>query len=264
MKVTHDFHIHTNLSLCAEKNATVEYYVRKAEEIGLTKIGFSNHFWDSAIEGANGFYRPQNWEHVKQLRVELEQVKSKTVRIYFGCEAEYDPVHHGVAMSEETAEKFDYILVPNSHTHMMMPKECYKPYQKHADFMVQAYADILNSSVSRYITAMAHPFEAVCCPYDYSILIDIISDDTFKRLFDQTAKKEIAVEINIGKFRDSKAEDIEACSQIRMFRIAKECGCKFIFGSDAHNRKRHDLYGYTDVFADILELKEHDIADIAR
>ena len=53
MKVTHDFHIHTNLSLCAEQDTTVEYYVRRAEEIGLTKIGFANHFWDEKVEGAN-------------------------------------------------------------------------------------------------------------------------------------------------------------------------------------------------------------------
>lgn len=264
MKITHDFHIHTNLSLCAEKDATVEYYVQRAEEIGLTKLGFSNHFWDSAVEGANGFYVPQNWEHVERLRAELEQVKSETVRTYFGCEAEYDPVHRGVAMTEETAERFDYIVVPNSHTHMTMPKECYEPYRKHADFMVQAYEDILNSSVSRYITAMAHPFEAVCCPYDYSILIDIIPDDRFKRLFDRTAGKGIAVEINIGNYHELEDQDIEKCAQIRMFRIAKECGCKFLFGSDAHNRRRHDSYGHADVLADLLELREEDIADIAR
>lgn len=267
MRVVHDFHIHTNLSLCAEKDTTVEYYVHKAEEIGLKKIGFANHLWDGNIEcaitGIGDFYTKQNPEYVEQLREELATVKSDTVKTYFGCEVEYDLAHRGPSITEEVAERFDYILVPNSHTHMVMPKECFEPWQKHADFMVQAYEDIINSNVSRYITAMAHPFEAVNCPH-YSALIDLISDDRFKYLFHATAKKNIAVEINIGNYHEMADEDIVNCSQIRMFRLAKECGCKFIFGSDSHNRRRHSSYGHADVLADILELKENDIIDIAR
>lgn len=263
MKIKHDFHIHTNLSLCAEQDTTVAYYVRRAEEIGLTKIGFANHFWDEKIEGANGFYEPQNLAHVEQLKQELAKVTSEKVQTYFGCEVEYDTVHQAPSITEEVAERFDYVIVPNSHTHMIMPKECFEPWQKHADFMVEAYENIINSNVSRYITAMAHPFEAVNCPH-YSALIDLISDDRFKYLFDATAKKDIAVEINIGNYHEMADEDIINCSQIRMFRIAKECGCKFIFGSDAHNRRRHDSFAHTDVLADILGLKEQDIAEIAR
>ena len=263
MKVTHDFHIHTNLSLCAEQDTTVEYYVRRAEEIGLTKIGFANHFWDEKVEGANGFYEPQNLAHVERLKEELATVKSNIVKTYFGCEVEYDVVGKRPSITEEVAERFDYILVPNSHTHMVMPKDCFEPWQKHADFMVEAYENMINSSVSRYITAVAHPFEAVNCPH-YSVLIDLISDDRFKYLFDATAQKGIAVEINIGNYHEMEDADIERCSQIRMFHLAKECGCKFIFGSDSHNRRRHDSYRHTNVLADILGLKEDDIIEIAR
>ena len=96
MRIEHDFHIHTNLSRCAKAGATVEYYLETARQLGLKKIGFSDHFWDDAIEGANGFYRPQNYEHVVQLKQELERAAAEDVKIYFGCEAEYDPVHHGL------------------------------------------------------------------------------------------------------------------------------------------------------------------------
>ena len=264
MRIEHDFHIHTNLSRCAKEGATVEYYIALAKELGLKKIGFSDHFWDDAIEGANGFYRPQNYEHVVQLKEKLASVAEKDVKIYFGCEAEYDPVHHGVAVTEETAEKFDFILVPNSHTHMTMPKDCYEPYQKHVDFMVQAYEEILDCNVSRYITAMAHPFEAVCCPYNKYVLIDMISDDCFKRLFDKTAKKDIAFEINVGTMRKLTDEEIERSSQMRMFKLAAECGCKFIFGSDSHDVGVHQPYMHqVNLIADMLGLKEKDIVELA-
>ena len=264
MKIKHDFHIHTTLSLCAKKGATVEYYIGKAEELGITKLGFSDHFWDSAIEGANSFYQPQNWEHVKQLKEELSKNRSQKIKTYFGCEVEYDSHTRDIAMTEAVAEKFDYVIVPNSHTHMIMPKEYYHPYQKHVEYMIQVYENILHSKLSGYITAMAHPFEAVCCPYNYGILIDMIPDEVFQRLFEETAEKGIAVEINLGKYRKLSGEEIVKCPQIRMFKIAKACGCKFLFGTDSHDCGHHDSFGNADLLADILQLSERDIAEIAR
>lgn len=264
MKIEHDFHIHTTLSLCANETATVENYLATAKKLGLKKLGFSNHFWDSAIGGAIEWYQQQDYEHVARLKLELDRVTAEDVKIYFGCETEYDPVHHGVALTEETAEKFDFILVPNSHTHMMMPKDFYQPYQKHVDFMVQAYNEILDSKVSRYITAVAHPFEAVNCPYDKTILIDMISDDCFKRMFDKSARKDIAFEINVASMKKMTDAQIAESFQMRMFRLAKECGCKFIFGSDAHNAEAHRLYEHhVNLVADMLQLCENDIVKIA-
>ena len=274
MKVTHDFHIHTNLSRCAMKYPSdFEGYMKKAAEIGLTKVGISNHFWDAPIEKDYSAYKPQhdysrfytiqNYEHVSKILPEIQAYQGD-IKVYYGCETEYDPFHHGVAITEETAEKFDYVLVPNSHTHMMMPIECYEPYEKHAEYMINAYLDIIRSNVSRYITAMAHPFQAVCCPYDYNILVDMISDDTYRRLFDETAEKGIAFEINVSSMKNKTHEEIEASSQLRVFRLAKECGCKFLFGSDAHDHASLDQYSNADFVAELLELTEDDIADIAK
>ena len=265
MKITHDFHIHTNLSLCAVETATVANYIERSRKMGLTKLGFADHFWDETVGYClNDFYKPQNWEHVQVLRAELEALKPDDLQFYFGCEAEYDPVNRGVGITEETAEKFDFMIVPNSHTHMVMPRELYQPYEKHIDFMIQAYKDIIESPVSKYITAMAHPFEAVCCPYDNQILINMISDDCFKRLFDRTAEKGIAVEINVAGMQRMSQEQVAECAQMRMFRLAKECGCKMIFGSDDHAAVQPDVYKHTDFVANLLGLKEENMAEITR
>ncbi len=263
MKIRHDFHIHTSLSLCADESATVENYLKNARDLGLTHLGFSNHFWDEKIKGATPFYVPQNFSHLLRLKPELAGCADPQIKLYFGCETEYDPNRHDVTITEETAQQFDYILVPNSHTHLVMPTSCYQPYQQHVDFMIRAYEDILNSSVSRYITAIAHPFEAVGCPYDYTILIDMIPDDCFKRLFSQTAEKGIAFEINVDCMHDKTDAQIVSCSQMRMFQIAKECGCRFLFGSDAHNNKAHRSYAHADLIADLLELDKCHISKIA-
>lgn len=267
MQVKHDFHIHTGLSLCAERTVTLADYIEQAKKQGLNKIGISNHFWDKAIPGANEFYVPQDYDHVASLRPEIEAADVPGLRVYFGCECEYDPWRHGVACTEEVAEKFEYMLVPNSHTHMMMPKEYYHPYEKHAEFMLQAYEDILDCPVSRYVTAMAHPFEAVACPYDRWILTDLIPDDKYRRLFAKTAEKGIAVEINGSCFIEhakTGLEEIRNAPSMRIFRLAKEEGCKFLFGSDAHSVTHYGYYGAMTVIAEILGLTEDDLAPIAR
>ena len=264
MKITHDFHLHTNLSVCAKREVTAADYVANARRLGLTKLGFSDHFWDASIEGANKFYQPQDYEHITQLKPELEKLRCDEIRFFFGCETEYDPYHHGVAITEETAEKLDFLLVPNSHTHMMMPKDFYEPHRKHADFMLQAAYEILNSPVSRYITAIAHPFEAVACPYPNGLLIDLITDDEFKRVLELMAEKQIAFEINVASMQRRTQDEIEKMSQVRLFRLAKEQGCKFIFGSDSHSAASHDAYGNAEYVAKLLDLKEEDIAPIAR
>ena len=264
MKIEHDFHIHTTLSLCARPTATLENYLQTAEKLGLKKLGFSDHFWDSCFAAPNEFYEKQDMDHVSLLKEKLMQTKAAGIEMFWGCEAEYDPVRRDVGIARETAEQFDFLIVPNSHTHMMMPKAFYHPYQKHAEFMVQAYEDIINSPVSRDITAIAHPFDAVCCPYDRGILYDMISDDCFKRLFEQTAEKEIAVEINLACVHGRTKEQIEKWEAIRMFRLAKECGCRFIFGSDAHCDQDHSSFANGGLIADMLSLKESDIAPIAR
>lgn len=264
MHIEHDFHLHTNLSVCASREVTAADYVANARRLGLKKLGFSDHFWDAAIEGANEFYQPQHYEHILQLKPELEQLRCDDIQFSFGCETEYDPFHHGVAITEAVAEQLDFLLVPNSHTHMMMPKALYEPYQKHADFMMQALEDILDSPVSRYVTAIAHPFEAVACPYPNQLLIDLIPDDAFKRVFEKMANKGIAFEINVASMRRKTPAEIEQMSQIRMFRLAKAQGCRFLFGSDSHNASSHDSYGNADLVAGLLELTGEDIAPIAR
>ena len=59
-------------------------------------------------------------------------------------------------------------------------------------------------------------------------------------------------------------EELETDPHLHMFRLAKECGCKFIFGSDSHDNQEHDYYGNADIIANMLELTENDLAEICR
>lgn len=270
MHITHDLHIHTALSFCGKDEALVENYVAQASALGLKKLGFTDHMWDSAVPGMPWWYRQtdiQNVEHVLQLQSVLEQYRGRGAELLMGCEAEYDYPGRGVALTEAAAEQFDFIIASSSHTHNVMPKAFYDPPRRHAEFMLQAYEDMLRSPVSRYFTAMAHPFHAVCCPYGYAPAMDAISDDEYRRVFDLTAQKGIAVEINLKCVLGLHAEHLPCLEQqphLRMFRIAKECGCRFTFGTDCHWPGAQQLISHASVVADALGLSEQDIHPLAR
>ena len=276
MKVNHDFHIHTYLSLCApDKTGTVENYLESAKKHRLNKLGFANHFWGSepgdpeyynnVKMNPNNYYLTQNYDYISQIKPDLEKYKNDEVKLYFGAECEYDPFKKSIAVSKDHVESFDFLIVPNSHTHMMMPKSCYEPYEKHIDFMFDAFYDIINCEFSKYVTAIAHPFWAVAAPYDRKILNRMISDDRYKKAFDAAANKNIAMEINVFELSKENPEDVSSMAEeIRLFRLAKECGCKFTFGSDAHIISEHTNYSNCDKIAEILELTENDIAEIAK
>ena len=267
MNITSDLHVHTALSSCAKPEATVDYYMDKAREIGLKTLGFTDHLWDSAIPNANGFYRPQNFEHILKIKEDLRKADTTGIdRILFGAEGEYDPYRHGVALTPGVAEQLEVLLIPNSHTHMMMPKDYYDPPRRHAEFMMEAFYDIVNSEIAPYITAIPHPFAAVACSKYYSsrVPVSTITDDEFKACFSLAAEKGIALEINPCFFYKATKESIDADPLTRMFRIARDEGCLFTVGLDSHSVSGHIAFDAIYPVIEVLELEEKHLHPLAR
>ena len=116
MKVTSDLHVHTNLSLCGDPDATVEGYLSACREAGITTIGFSNHCWvgDMPLNCyIADWYRVQTLDRALSLRNQIPD-DTKGIKVLVGCETEY--IGNGIiGMDKDAAELFDYVLVPMSH-----------------------------------------------------------------------------------------------------------------------------------------------------
>ena len=278
MKITHDFHIHTRLSICAGPNGgTLQGYLKTAKENGLTTLGFADHFWDAGVgfdslyinsknvADVPNYYKTQNFEHISALKREIDETDTGDIRVLFGAEGEYDPVNHGVGVTEEVAEQLDFLIVPNSHTHMMMDVKYYATPELHRDYMVKALEEIVTCKVSKYVKSIAHPFSPVQTSLEDTIkVLACTSDDTFKHLFTLCAEKGIALEFN-SSLRNFFSNTSNAGEYIRMFTIAKDCGCRFSFGSDAHSEGGHSKYVETcQLFVDTFGLKDSDIADFVK
>ena len=87
-------------------------------------------------------------------------------------------------------------------------------------------------------------------------MLSKIPSEEMERLFSIAAQKGCGIELNQDDMSYSAAE---ADTVLRMFRIAKACGCKFYLGSDAHIAS--EFLHAPEIFAravDDLQLQESD------
>ena len=260
--IDHDLHIHSQLSLCSSDPAqTTGRILKYAEENGLTTICLTDHFWDPAVPGASEWYAIQNLEHIKEA---LPLPQSDGVRFLFGCETEMDK-YFTIGVSDKLLEQLDFIIVPTTHLHMEgFTLDADIGYdedgiKRRRELYVERFARLLEADLPFRKTGIAHLTCTLACrkPEDGMIrLLNGISDETFRELFSSAAAKGLGIELNFDAFAHTGA-DKEA--EYRPYRIAKECGCRFYFGSDAHHPAELDgaVRNFKEI-AETLKLNESD------
>jgi len=262
MKFTQDIHVHTSLSACGKPEGIGADYLRQAKELGFETVGFADHMWDKAVGFFGGFYQYQDVPHVLKLHEQKEALEAEDLRYLVGCECEYDYEHRDIALSAEGAEQFTHILVPISHTHIVCPRDIRDDVKKHADFMFRAFMDVVESKNAKYVTAMAHPFAAVGCPYPKEDVMAQYTEAQFRECFTAAKQAGIAIELNPFMFSAAKSDEeadlLDNCF-VQMLAVAKSCGCRFTFGSDVHSAVGYHRHARTEKVADVLGLTEGDI-----
>ena len=258
-KVDHDLHIHSQLSRCSRHpEQTPENILKYAKDNNLSCIVITDHYWDSAVDGASPWYQTQNFEHISKSKP-LPQCEG--VKFLFGCETEMDK-YGRLGLPIERFDDFDFVIIPTTHLHMtnFTIDEADKiEHQSIADAWVKRLDTLLNMELPFHKIGIAH----LACELmdkrsreDYLKLLNCIPTDEMIRLFTKAAKLGVGIEINQG---DMMFKEHESDTMLRMFRIAKECGCKFYLGSDAHSPE-----GFLKTIAvfehavDMLDLKESD------
>lgn len=253
-----DLHIHSRLSACSNDPAqTPERILEYARTNGLKTICLTDHFWDSAVEGASEWYRPQDFAHISVSRP-LPQAKG--IRFLFGCETEMDK-YMNLGISRERFDEFDFVLIPTTHFHMVgftIAEEDNTPERK-AKLWIEKLDALFDKDLPFRKIGIAH---LACCLIESTSraanarVLDLIDEQEMERVFRRAAALGCGIEINAD---DMIFEDGERESVLRIFRTAKRCGCKFYLGSDAHHPvwldQAKDLF---ENAIDLLELTEDD------
>ncbi len=257
-KIDHDYHIHSQLSLCSkDPEQTAENILKYAERNHFTEIVVTDHFWDSAAGAAKFPYDIQNYAHISSI---LELPQSNQVKFRFGCETELDKDFR-LGITEATMDRFDFIVIPTTHMHMpgLTISEDDLAVERKAYLYIKRLNHVMSLDLPFYKIGIAH----LTCQHiginnweEHLAVLDLIPDQEFEEAFAEIARKGAGFELNFtpGKY---KGKDLERV--LRPYRIAKAVGCKFYLGSDSHHPDA--LMGARNRFetiAKLLELKETD------
>ena len=237
--IDNDLHIHTCLSICSkDEGQTPDALLEYAATNGLKNICVTDHYWDSAVPcntAVNWWYEKQNFDHISK---NLPLPKHDGVRFLFGCEADMDS-DDVIGLPKERYDDFDFIVVATTHFHHMAGDSWSDTSNEAiAGRWVRRMRALLDSGLPYHKVGIAHPV----CPLmnkksreDYLETLSLIGDDDLHEIFARASSLGVGIEINSD---DMRFEDNEADTVLRVFRVAKEHGCKFYLGSDAHYRSQ--------------------------
>ena len=238
--IDHDYHLHSNLSPCAnDPLQTPENILRHAEDNGLKQICLTDHFWDEAIAPLNGYlsgtYRNNGYARNSQV---LPLPQSEKTEFRFGCECEMDFAFR-VGITPQRMKDMAFVILPTTHMHMrrMTVPEGITLEQRAVLFTHRLNALLDHPDLPEGKTGIAHLVCSLIAPEhweDHLRVMEMIPDSVLYDQFRRAKKRDFGVELNI-EMKKYTAEGLQTV--LRPFFIAKECGCKFYLGSDAHTQK---------------------------
>jgi histidinol phosphatase-like PHP family hydrolase len=269
MRIDHDLHVHTYLSVCCrDRERQVPANILPiAERMGLKTVGFSDHAWTNPKEEPNGFYRSQGADQMSKLRAELQGLDTP-LRVLVGCEA--DTMSPGrFSITPDFAESLDYVNLACSHFHITgvvepPPDDRPQSIGQHALRMFKAGVQ------SGWASTIVHPLLTLGYRAQFEAAMESLSDSQISDAMGRAAEANVAIEITtsfLKRYSDEGGVPTELWSletPLRLLSLAKDAGCVFVFGSDAHAPERFDLLPELSYFVENLHLTEEDIAPFAR
>ena len=229
-QIDHDLHIHSQLSACSKHpEQTPEYILNYAKSNGLKHICLTDHFWDEDVPGASDWCRQHNFAHISKA---LPLPKADGIRFDFGCECDFDK-NLNLTATRKNIDKLDFIIVATSHLHMAgyTIDADVKHVADRAKVYMQHNHALLDMDLPFHKMGLAH-FTSILLSWDgigtNDELLNSITDSEYAELFERIAASGMGVELNMS------VDEAHNEANLRIYRIARDRGCKFYLGSDAH------------------------------
>lgn len=264
--IDHDLHIHSFGSMCSQApEQTPQRILQYAIDEGYAAVALTDHFWDETVPMLRGgwgpdFYLSQNWPHISKNRP-LPQKEG--IRYLFGAEADMT-LDGVVGLSRQRCEELDFALISISHFHMtdftISAADSATP-EGRARVLLDKWETVLEQNLPWHKIALAHltgPKLGGGDPDFHCAVLALAKGERLTALFKKAAALGVGIELNTATFRFGSEAEEQAV--VDFYTHAKECGCKFCFGSDAHcpdHFLHHRERGQR--MADALGLEEKDI-----
>ena len=270
LKYCNDLHVHTNLSVCAPRDSYASNYIPYCKEENVKVLGFVNHVYNrKRMAEEHPEFKGTPGEYPLLIRDEVEglKAKNKDIKILLGCEAE--TVYNGeFLVSHEESKLYDYVFLAPSHICNMLGEYDYLNLDtpdKLRDFMLMRFKDACKIQLA-VPTAICHPLYPIGSPFEQEV-VDGITELELEECFKLAKENNKAIEVHACLFRKGTKHDDDGISPsyLRMLSVAKECGCKFFLGTDAHS-----VDGFLGTHAkllkacDYLGIGEDDLWEVGR
>ena len=257
-KYDHDLHIHSHISACSkDAEQTKERILQYAKENGLHTVCLTDHFWDENVLCASSWYNANHkFEQITKAKP-LPEVDG--IKFLFGCETELDK-HCTLGISPKRFDDFDVILIPTTHMHMnnfTVESSDYCNPSRLAKLWVERLEAVFKMNLPYHKVGIAHlTCGLIAKPREkYLETLSQIPSEEMCKVFKKAASLGVGIELNAFDM-DFLEEEKEIV--LRPYRIAKECGCKFYCGSDAHHPADFEECKNFEKVIEYLGLEEKD------
>lgn len=262
--ITHDLHIHTHLSDCADRQAFIADYIARAKELGLTTIGFADHAWDDKVDGASPWYKKQPFSRLASRKRELDGIDTNGIDVRFGAEGEY--ANFLLGMTDAVFEHVDYVIVPHSHTHMVgfvLPEDYNNDPKNHAKYLAESFISLCRHDIKDRFFGIAHPMSPIGKnAAQTEEIYSFISDAMLNECASAAKESDVLLEANLSILKNIPPEANESFCLHRFFDACKRAGCKFFLGSDAHNIASLIRHTESDTLLSYVGLSEDDFVKL--
>jgi histidinol phosphatase-like PHP family hydrolase len=220
-----DYHIHTKLSPCADRNFDIEKIIQIQQKRGVKDVGITDHDYSYGYK-------------VKNIKAARKSIKlcEPSISVHFGVESHM--LEYRVAsINIQLAAHFDYVLMAPNHYHLRgvaAPDDLQHPRKVaiHEIYMFEA-------AIACPLTdAVAHPF--VLMPNVFRL-----SPDELKAFSEEVTrnidKKRLISQLDLASHRGTGIEmspkfvRYNQWHLLEFYQLCLERGAKLFIGSDAHN-----------------------------
>ena len=182
--------------------------------------------------------------------------QSEKTRFLFGCETDMDR-YCTIGVSPAVARELDFIIVPTTHLHMDgFTLDGREGADERAALWSSRFDALLDADLPFEKVGVAHLTCSLIWRNRYLEVLERIPEEEYHRLFEKAAKRGIGIELNFP------AQHMDAeCARLTLlpYRIAKEEGCRFYLGSDAHHPAGlAAAKANFETIVDLLDLTEDD------
>lgn len=216
--IDRDFHIHTELSCCAQRETTIAEILDACSALGMKTVGISDHFHEMDRD-----FR----EMVRANRklVEEGQRRHPELQVFLGCEAQMNRPDQ-CTITPELAAEFDYVLCAANHYHLTENPADRNPsgYAAHYLQMVEGAID------TGFVSSITHPFlhEKLDKAVDRQAVLRAYDAGALDRVLAKAGERQVAFELNPGHAIRAAEFFAELILQCRRH------GVKIQLGSDSH------------------------------